>query len=358
MPVDGEALRIFFLDVGQGDCTFVVPPSDESDPILFDCRDDYVAERFVADHRIENLRAVVASHFDLDHVRGMLPFLKTHFEEGRRLDKLVMFPDRVPRPGRNANLRALMKQAIEWERSPPHDGFVLKASHRDGDGPLALASGTGWSVELVLPWVGAVSQNLLEGGQDPNANSAVLRVSRGGTSFLIGGDAPLGSWERLEEPQLRAAGIRVPHHGGDILEGGRDWATFGDLYKAVGAELAVVSVGTNNGYSHPDLDHIAAARRVSMCRLLCTQLTPRCHPDPLELRDEAINYAAGVEWPYRHRAVHGHPRSRPVREVPCAGSVVVWIQADGSWNVEPAQGDDHDRLLAQVECAACLTPEE
>jgi hypothetical protein len=46
----GEPLRVFFLDVGQGDCTFVVPPVAESAPILFDCADSYVAERFVAAH--------------------------------------------------------------------------------------------------------------------------------------------------------------------------------------------------------------------------------------------------------------------------------------------------------------------
>ena len=62
MPdADGEqALGIYFLDVGQGDCTFVVPPAGEGRPILFDCNDAYVALRFVANHGITHLAAVVA----------------------------------------------------------------------------------------------------------------------------------------------------------------------------------------------------------------------------------------------------------------------------------------------------------
>lgn len=48
-------LRVFFLDVGQGDCTFIVPPDGEGAPILFDCADAYVAERFVANHGITDV---------------------------------------------------------------------------------------------------------------------------------------------------------------------------------------------------------------------------------------------------------------------------------------------------------------
>jgi len=353
MPGDRSALRVFFLDVGQGDCTIVVPPDGEGQPVLFDCADPYVAERFVANHGITDLAAVVASHFDIDHVRGMLPFLKTHFGTGRRVRRLVMFPDRVPKPGRNQALRDLMAAALDWEKEPPHPEFTLKASHRDGDGPLLLAEGGGWRVDLVLPWTGTVGQALVDGGDDPNACSAVLRVTRAGTSILIGGDAPMGSWERLE-PELRAARvIRVPHHGGEIREHGEKWSMFADLYDAVGAVISVISVGTGNGYGHPLAEHASAARRDGACRLLCTQLTPRCHDDPGVLRNEALTYAGGVEFPYRHLAVPGPPKSRPPTEVPCAGAVVAWIAADGGLMVEPAPGEDHDRLLRRVDHALC-----
>ncbi len=171
----------------------------------------------------------------------------------------------------------LMNQALAWERTPPHEGFVLKAPHRDGEGTLKIASGPDWEVEFVLPWVGDAAGALVK-GDDPNACSAVLRVTRGGGRVLIGGDAPLGSWERLPDPV--ASVIRTPHHGGEIRHGGHQWSAFEDLYKAVECQTVVVSVGTHNGHHHPLPEHVTAARRNGACRVLCTQLTRRCHPDP------------------------------------------------------------------------------
>jgi beta-lactamase superfamily II metal-dependent hydrolase len=353
MSAESSPLGVYFLDVGQGDCTLVVPPAGEGAPILFDCADAYVAQRFVANHGIRDLRAVVASHLDADHVRGLLPFLLTHFADGGRVERLVLFADRVPAPNKSGALRELGAAALRWERAPPHPGFVLKASHRDGDGPLLLAAGQDWRVELVLPWVGVASQTLVEGGDDPNACSAVLRVSRGSTSILIGGDAPLGSWEGLESDLRRARVIRIPHHGGEIRKGGAVWTRFEDLYGAVGADLSVVSVGTNNPYGHPFEAHAAAAHRAHRCRLLCTQMTPRCHDLPASVRGEALRQAGGVEWPYRHRSAPGHATRRPPDEVPCAGTVVVWMDAAGLLEVEPAPGAEHDRLLRRVDHPLC-----
>lgn len=59
----GSPLGVYFMDVGQGDCSFVVPP-DGAGAILFDCNDAHVADRFVVDHGITHLSAVVASHLD------------------------------------------------------------------------------------------------------------------------------------------------------------------------------------------------------------------------------------------------------------------------------------------------------
>lgn len=267
-----------------------------------------------------------------------------------------MFPDRVPKRGHNEALRELVRKALAWERKPPHDGFALKAPHRDQEGPLVIASGGGWSVDLVLPFVGAVAESLLEGGDQPNGCSAVLRVTREGTSILIGGDAPLGSWERLEEGRRAAHVIRVPHHGGEIREGGKEWTRFEHLYDAVGAELAAISVGTNNGHEHPLPVHAAAAHRGHACRLLCTQLTPRCHDEPRALRDEALAQAGGVEWPYRHRVVPGHRSKsrRPAEEVPCAGTISVSIDARGALMVLPDDRDSHAALIAQVDHPLCV----
>lgn len=66
-----ELMEIYFLDVGQGDCTVIVLPDDSA--IVFDVGDQRVLERFMANHRL-GIRAVIASHLDIDHVVGCSDF--------------------------------------------------------------------------------------------------------------------------------------------------------------------------------------------------------------------------------------------------------------------------------------------
>jgi hypothetical protein len=326
----------------------VLPPEGEGDPILFDCADPYVAARFFDNHAITHLAAVVVSHLDVDHIRGILPFLKQHFAKGGLVDRLVLGLDRRE-VGDAAT--ALLDAALAWEANPPHAGFQLVPPHRSS-GPVRLLAASNWSIDLVLPFYGT-SLEAQHNGDASNLASAVLRVERGTASVLVGGDAPLGSWERLE-PNLRGANvIRVPHHGGEIREGGHMWTTFDDLYNAVKADRAVVSVGSLNRHAHPRPDHLAAMRRGTQCRVLCTQMTEQCHAKLPKVRADALQNAAGLEYPYRHRAKPGHPSQRPPDEVPCAGTVLISIDASGTVYVLPKPAR-HEALISQLDRPLCV----
>jgi len=133
--------------------------------------------------------------------------------------------------------------------------------------------------------------------------------------------------------------IRVPHHGGEIRHFRQTWTQFGELYDAVAAKHAVVSVGTNNGHRHPAADHVLAMSRGGACRVACTQITPRCHPRLLDLRDRALELAAGVEPAYRHHVRPG--------EVPCAGTIVTWIEPSGAVRVLPEPDGWHLTEMVQ-----------
>lgn len=356
MTTDQTRLGIYMLDVGQGDCTFIVPPQGEGDPILLDCNDAYVAERFIANHGFSRLCAVVASHLDRDHIRGIVPFLETYFAGGNTVEQLFVGVDRPPaEPGQGVEVARLLERALEWAATPPCSGFTLSDPTR-ARAPLRLASGPGWQVDLVLPYYASRVRATGIGGEDPNACSSVLRVTRQGSSILVGGDAALDSWELLEPALLPAVAIRSPHHGGDLGAGER-WGGAVDLYQSVGATHAFVSVGTNNGYGHPVAAHLAAMRNGGTCRVRCTQLTARCHPVPSALRSESMDIAGGVEWPYRHKTRPGDPRrTSRVEETPCAGSMVVWVDASGAVSVEPRPRGDHDLFLAKVGTPLCVPP--
>ncbi|NJK31910.1 MAG: hypothetical protein HC927_05560 [Deltaproteobacteria bacterium] len=323
----------------------------EEGVILFDCRDPYVARRFILDHEVNVIRAAIVSHLDLDHIGGLLPFLRQHFESGRRVERLYIRLDRRPE-GRH--LRDLVAQAIAWQDQPPHPGFVVQDPSRDMAGTRVVAEGDDWRVELLLPFHHRNLGSELAGGADPNERSAVLRVSRGDSAIVIGGDAPPVVWADVETDLRRARVIRVPHHGG-YLDVGPSWASLSDFYADVGADLGLISVGTNNHYGHPLPDHVAALRRGGACRVLCTQLTARCHDSPMDERDRVLSTVVnGVEYPYRHRLAAGDRRRyRPSREVPCAGSITIWINADGVIEVEPAPRQQHDQFIDRLDHPLC-----
>lgn len=335
------AVAVYALDVGQGDCSFVVSANPADGVVLFDCNDPYVAERFVTDHKIRRIHAVIVSHLDLDHIRGILPFLKWFLSDERRtVDSVYVAPDRDTTLKQAAELfDAVLKWSDEGK-------FTLHRPEREEVQKMVLAA-PGWTAEIVLPRYEARIATQLAGDTQPNHCSVALRVQCGTRAVLIGGDVPLVSWQRLESSLLPAVAFRCPHHGGKIHEGEPAW-TEADLYDKVGPEVVLVSAGTNNRHGHPTDRHVAGIGP-SRRRLLCTQLTARCHDDVPGARSEMLRQASRVTYaPYRHRYTGGTSVARPPAEVPCAGSMSVELYEDGSVHYEPERDGWHERLLDRM----------
>lgn len=337
------AVAVYALDVGQGDCTFVVAGNPADGVVLFDCNDHYVAERFVVDHDIKTIQAVVVSHLDRDHIRGMLPFLRWFLNDpARRIEHVYVGLDR-DRKTISKVAAELVDNLLAWRE--PHK-LELHAPQRE-DAPRTIWSTPAWRTELVLPRYDDLLEVEMDGDDEPNRCSVALRIVCGTRSVLLGGDVPLVSWERLESAALETDAIRAPHHGGGIDEGAPTWdeATFYDRTKA---ETVVVSVGTQNGYGHPCDPHlrgIGAPKR----RLVCTQLTPACHDDVQGIRGEMLRTASTVTYaPYRHRYGGGTRVARPREEVPCAGSIAIELFEDGTVRSEPPRAGWHDSLIDRL----------
>lgn len=345
MSTDG--LAVYFLDVGQGDCSLIVPPDGRISPILVDCADAYVARSFVRDHKIETLDAVVVSHLDYDHICGISSFVQDYLDQGFKIKKIVVGIDRDVEKLSGA-AKTLLENVFRW-RDEGH--ILVGAPHRESE-PKVIADGDGWSVEIVLPFYDKLLQARYEEAEKPNPAAIVIKVNRAGTSLLLGADAPLSSWSSLAPDVKRANVIRVPHHGGDILEG--TTGAFEDLYDAVQADMAAVSVGTPGftRYGHPTPEHINAAKRGGSCRIACTQLTGRCEDDPLPLRPQALSIATTVTYPYRHLAHPAHKAARPQKEVPCAGSILVEISPTGEYSILPSP-DHHAQVVDRTSHPLC-----
>ena len=95
------------------------------------------------------------------------------------------------------------------------------------------------------------------GGNEPNANSVVVRLDYGDFSLLLPGDAEEQSEQRMigKDTQLGAKVLKVAHHGSK-------YATSDDFLKRVQPEVAIISDGEWNRYGHPwqaVLDRLKAA---------------------------------------------------------------------------------------------------
>ena len=97
-------------------------------------------------------------------------------------------------------------------------------------------------------------------GAARNARSIVLRVEDAHGSMLLTGDAEDTTQLRLlgRRSAIRADVLKVPHHGGATNTAG--------FLDAVGAQVAVVSVGAGNTYRHPHPDTVTDIAPVPLWR--------------------------------------------------------------------------------------------
>ncbi len=352
-------LAVHMLDVGQGDSTLVVLPDDRV--VVFDCADDRVLRQVLDDRKLQVIEAFVLSHLDQDHIAGALAFLQGF--KGQ-IHHVYLSPDRDISDQHEDGKRA--KATVDYALEQSREQGARKRRwelHPSCRGYRAIAEGPGWAIRLLAPPYSAHVQRAREGAwHEANRCSSILRVEAGSNVLLVGGDAPLLSWSELPAEELPAKVFRIPHHGGAIDDGGvpPGWDV-ARLYREVGAEPALVSVGTNNDHGHPGKEWVGPLTG-GACRLLCTQVTGRCH-GPLEIANtggKAIRDADLIarvrervisqqrQWAvpqYRHLT----DRRREIRarrlEVPCAGTVLVTLYLDGRVEVRPAPGGPHEEVI-------------
>ncbi|MCO7220637.1 ComEC/Rec2 family competence protein [Klenkia sp. PcliD-1-E] len=215
-PVPGTVLVA--CDVGQGDA--LVLPTGEGAAVLVDAGPDPVlVDACLTRLGVERLPLVLLSHLDADHVTGLPGALA-----GREVGEVatgVLAPteDRV--------------------------GRVADQVAAAGGELVVLPAGTERTVGSATIEVLAPGADDARAGVDPNALSVLARVTQHGITTLFTGDLGADREARLAEGDLdlRADVLKVPHHGsGDVDPG---------FLAAVGARVALVSVGADNDYGHP-----------------------------------------------------------------------------------------------------------
>ncbi|MFV0433078.1 MAG: ComEC/Rec2 family competence protein [Leucobacter sp.] len=218
--------RVAACDVGQGDAILLRDPADPDRVMLTDTGDDPALltaclERF----GVRRIALLVLTHDDRDHV-GALPAVAD------MTDAALVAPDNRE----DGAHRPVMEQL----------GAAGIPSRIGTAGTVGSTGSLRW--EVLAPSPEAVPP-------DANAASVVMRVRSGDVTVLMLADTGEDEQRalRLGGEDLGADIVKIAHHGS------RDQDP--ELPEAAAAELAIVSVGADNGYGHPTaetLDSFAA----------------------------------------------------------------------------------------------------
>ncbi len=221
---DGK-LHVYFFDVGQGDSALIVTPTGKQ--VLVDggpeaeSATSALSGPMAAGDR--SLDVLVLTHLDQDHSRGLLNVLD-RYQVGAVLAGLEN-PESGLYP--------------EWRRSLERAGLtpvLLRAGYR-----ITLEPGV--DLEVLNPPLRPVGGSVA----DQNNNSVVLRLSHGRLSFMLAADVEAKAENHLlgSSQALRSTVLKVAHHGSRT-------STTEPFLRQVDPSVAVVSVGRDNRYGHPD----------------------------------------------------------------------------------------------------------
>jgi beta-lactamase superfamily II metal-dependent hydrolase len=268
-PKPSGEVQIRVLDVGpvEGDSILIISPTGKS--VLIDAGDagkGKVVLEALKQSKIERLDYFIATHPHPDHIGGADEVLNA-IKVGTVIDNGVDLSTPAPPAPANNNrgkkppsppakrkvktinsfydeyAAALKQNGAQYEKAEPGKKYDL---------------GGGAFLTVLAPAEPFFTADQLKaGGNEPNANSIVLRLDYGDFSMLFAGDAELQTEQRLlsKDLDLKAKIIKVAHHGSK-------YATTQDFLTRIQPEVAIISDGAWNRYGHPaqvTLDRIKTA---------------------------------------------------------------------------------------------------
>jgi beta-lactamase superfamily II metal-dependent hydrolase len=234
--IENQKLSITMLDVGQG-LSLLIESNGEY--MLYDGGDretsSYVVS-YLQRHNVKTLKYVVASHYDSDHISGLVGVLKNFTV------KNVINPDYT------ANTKTY-KSYVE---------------QRDNSGATVFYPSVGDTYNLGLAKITVLAPAKDYG--DSNEMSVAMRIDCESFSCIVTGDA-----ESESEADMLRSNINldtdlyvVGHHGSSS-------SSTDKFVKAMSPKYAFISVGEDNDYGHP-ADRVLNVLEKSDARIYRTDL--------------------------------------------------------------------------------------
>lgn len=246
-----QNLKIHFIDVGQGDSSLIITPQYKT--ILIDgggssSSDFDVGEStlipYILDRGFTKIDVVIISHFDQDHIGGILTVLQE-----LKVGKVYI--------------------SKQTEKSENYEKFLEIVNDRKIK-VYEVVAGNVIHIEknlyfdILWPTENQITTNVL------NNNAIVCNLHYKNFSMLFTGDIEeIAEKEILElysqnKNLLKADILKVGHHGSKT-------STTSEFIKAIKPQIAVIGVGKNNKFGHPN-DGVLQRIKDLNCKIFRTDL--------------------------------------------------------------------------------------
>jgi competence protein ComEC len=222
MPDD--KLHISFLDVGEGDAILIQKGSQQ---ILIDGGPSPQAISLELGDKMpfwdRTIDLVVLTHPHHDHLAGLVEVLQRF-----RLNQ-ALYPD-------SNGSSPLYDRWLEFIKEKNIQSTIARAGQQ-------IDPGEGVLIQVLNPPPTPIAGS----ESDIDNNSAVLRLRSGGISFLFAADIMQAAERKLirNRADLTSTVLKVPHHGSDT-------STTAEFLAVVNPQMAVITVGADNKFGHPD----------------------------------------------------------------------------------------------------------
>ena len=227
-------LKINFVDVGQGDSTFIITPKNKtilidgggSNTGSFDVGENTLLP-YILDKGYNKIDLMIISHFDSDHVGGLLTIL-----EEIKVEKVLI----AKQEEQSENYKRFFN--IVKEKNIP----VIVGKRGD-----KINIEKDLYLDILFPESEQIEENVI------NNNSLVFNIYYNNFSMLFTGDIEEIAEKRIIEitnkSRLKADIIKVPHHGSKT-------SSTRELLEIVLPKIALIGVGKDNLFGHPSSETI------------------------------------------------------------------------------------------------------
>ena len=227
-------LKINFVDVGQGDSTFIITPKNKtilidgggSNTGSFDVGENTLLP-YILDKGYNKIDLMIISHFDSDHVGGLLTIL-----EEIKVEKVLI----AKQEEQSENYKRFLN--IVKEKNIP----VIVGKRGD-----KINIEKDLYLDILFPESEQIEENVI------NNNSLVFNIHYNNFSMLFTGDIEEIAEKRIIEitnkSRLKADIIKIPHHGSKT-------SSTRELLEIVLPKIALIGVGKDNLFGHPSSETI------------------------------------------------------------------------------------------------------